>query len=247
MNIKKIVYFPKLLFLALFCAYLGYWIVIEFPAFLFSYKHQNANLVIYSDKPIPPNIHEISNQVLLRLEKSSIFNTHKKYCVYIANDRWRWILLSYPANFTTALGGFNAGFHGNAFIRPSVISENRIIPPGSHLLDADQRDLVYFITHEVVHALLYDEVGYISNFVNYPKWFQDGYPDYIAKRSFDFNENLRQFKNNDKRLSVQSGLYVRYHLYVAYLMDVKGYTLKEIIKNVPAEPDIMRSLESIAI
>jgi len=237
----------KLLLLFLFLTFLGYWFLIEFPSFLFSHKHQNANLVIYSDKPIPSNIKEISNEVLLRLKNSSIFNKNKTYAVYISNDSWRWMLLSYPANLTTRLGGFNAGFRGNAFIRPSVISENKIIPPGSYLLDAEQRDLVYFITHEVVHALLYDEVGYISNFINYPRWFQDGYPDYIAKNSFDFENNLMQFKSNKKRLTVQSGLYVRYHLYVAYLMDIKGFTIKEIIMDIPDESDIVHSLESFSL
>ncbi len=234
-----------LLFLSV--TFSGYWLLIEFPSFLFSHQYQNSNLVIHSDKPIPSNINGITNEVLSRLEKSSIFDTNKTYAVYIANDRWRWALLSFPANLTTRLGGFNAGFHGNAFIRPSVISENRIIPPGSYLLDAEQRDLTYFITHEVVHALLYDEVGYISNFVDYPRWFQDGYPDYIAKNSFDFENNLIQFKKNEKRLSAQSGLYVRYHLYIAYLMDIRGYTIREIIGNTPRESDIVRALESLSL
>jgi len=240
----KYLKFSLLFFLLIF---LSYWLLIEYPSFLFSHRHQNANLVIYSDKPIPPNISEISDEVLFRLKKSSLFNKNKTYVVHISNDRWRWMLLSYPADFSTRIGGFNAGFHGNAFIRPSAISENRIIPPGSYLLDAEQRDLVYFITHEIVHRLLYDEVGYISNFVNYPRWFQDGYPDYIAKSSFDFRNNLAQFKSNDRRLTVQSGLYVRYHLYVAYLMDIKGYSIREIIRNTPDESDIIRSLESLSL
>lgn len=237
----------KLLLLFLVLTFLGYWSLIEFPSFLFSHKYQNANLVLYSDKPIHSNIVKITGEVLLRLNKSSLFNVNKTYEVYISNDIWRWNLLSYPANLTTRLGGFNAGFHGNTFIRPSIISENKIIPPGNNLLDAKQRDLVYFITHEIVHGVLYDEAGYISNFINYPRWFQDGYPDYIAKKSFDFKDNLMQFKRNEKRLTVQSGLYVRYHLYMAYLMDIKKYSIKEIIKKIPDESDIVHSLESLSL
>ena len=67
--------------------------------------------------------------------------------MYIANDFWRWTLSSFPSFWTTKLGGINAGFHGNAFIRPSVIAENRITTPTDEpLLDAKQRDLVYFIS-----------------------------------------------------------------------------------------------------
>ena len=235
----------KLLLLFIFLLFLGYWSLIEFPSFLFSHKYKNANLTVYSDKPIPSSIERITDEVLIRLNKSSLFNKDRTYSVYISNEIWRWNLISYPANLTTGVGGFNAGFHGNAFIRPSIISENKIIPPGSYILDAKQRDLVYFITHEVMHALLYDEVGYISNFIKYPKWFQEGYPDYIAKENFNFKNNLMQFKKNEKRLTVQSGLYVRYHLYMTYLIDIKKQSIQEIIKNTPKESDIILSLKSL--
>ena len=65
--------------------------------------------------------------------------------------------------------------------------------------------------------------GYISNFIDLPRWLSDGYPDYIAKQSFDFESNLAQFKNNKWRLSEESGLYVRYHLFVSFLLDKYGY------------------------
>ena len=235
----------KLSFLFILVCFLSYWSLIEFPSFLFSHKYKNANLTVYSDKPIPSNIKIITNEVLIRLNKSSLFNKDRTYSVYISNDIWRWNLIAYPAVLTTGVGGFNAGFHGNTFIRPSIISENKIIPPGSYILDAEQRDLVYFITHEIMHALLYDEVGYISNFISYPKWFQEGYPDYIAKENFNFKSNLMQFKNNEKRLTVKSGLYVRYHLYMAYLIDIKKQSIQEIIKNTPKESDIVHSLKSL--
>ena len=73
----------KLLLLFLLLTFLSYWSLIEFPSFLFSYKYQNANLILYSDKPIHSNIEKITDEVLLRLNKSSLFNVNNTYAVYI--------------------------------------------------------------------------------------------------------------------------------------------------------------------
>jgi len=43
------------------------------------------------------------------------------------------------------------------------------------------------------------------------------------------------------------GVYVRLHLYVAYLMNIKGYTIKGIIKNIPDESYIVHSVESFSL
>tara|TARA_R110002072_G_scaffold301977_1_gene483197 strand:- start:1113 stop:1367 length:255 start_codon:yes stop_codon:yes gene_type:complete len=79
----------KLLLLFIFLIFLGYWSLIEFPSFLFSHKYKNANLTVYSDKPIPSNIEEITDEVLMRLNKSSLFNKDRTYSIYISNDMWR--------------------------------------------------------------------------------------------------------------------------------------------------------------
>jgi hypothetical protein len=93
--------------------------------------------------------------------------------------------------------------------------------------------------------LLFDEVGYIANFSKLPVWLQEGYPDYIAKRSFDFDKNLTQFNNNEWRLTTRSGLYVRYHLYMSYLIDKKGFAIGDIFKQIPNESQIIEGLKAL--
>ncbi len=221
----------------------GYWSILEFPSFLYSHKYINNNLVIYSDKKLPENIKLITDKVLLRLKKSELYNSETLYKVHIPTEYWRWGIVSVPIRYQH-VGAFCIGYNHNVFFRPSIISENRIIPPSGKLADAQERDLVYFITHELGHAMIYDRVGVIANFTDLPQWLQEGYPDYIAKEYFDFEDNLQQFRNDEWRLTEESGLYVRYHLFVSLLIDKKGYTLEELLKNAPNKVEVMNILKS---
>ena len=221
----------------------GYWSILEFPSFLYSHKYINKNLVIHSDEVLPQNIKSITDEVLIRLKKSELYSPNKTYNVYIPTDYWRWGLVSMPIGYQH-VGAFCIGYNHNVFFRPSVIAENRIIPPWGELADSKERDLVYFIAHELGHAMIFDRVGVISNFTELPQWMQEGYPDYIAKESFDFEDNLQQFKNNEWRLTEESGLYVQYHLFVSLLIDKKGYKLEELLKNAPSKAEVIKILES---
>ncbi len=222
----------------------GYLYILEFPSFLYSYKYINNNLAIYSDKELPKNIKLITDEVLLRLKESETYNSDAIYKVHIPTEYWRWAIATIPIRYQNAGAFCFPGYNHNIFFRPSVISENRIIPPSGKLADAQERDLIYFITHEVGHAMMYDRVGVIAHYRDLPKWLREGYPDYIAKKSFDFEDNLKQFKNNEWRLTEKSGLYVQYHLFVSLLIDKKGYTLDELLKNAPSKVELIKILES---
>lgn len=217
-----------------------YLLCLEYPSFLFDFKHANQNVEIYSDRPLPSNIRELSEAVLARVSASPFFRRDQRYRVYISHESWRWRFLS---GFRSQVGGLNyCMFRNNSFIRPSVISENRIIPPGSYLADAQERDLVYFISHEIAHGMMRDEIGLLAYYLSLPNWLEEGFSDYTAKRSFDFAENLKQFKDNQRRLTEASGLYVRFHLYLSYLLDVKGQSLEGLLESAPEEGAIVGEL-----
>jgi len=221
----------------------AFWALIEFPSFLYSYKYTNDNLVIYSDNEIPNNIEKITNDVLYRLKKSSLYKPDNVYRVHLPTKYWRWALVTLPINYQN-IGGFCTGFRRNVFMRPTDIANNKILFPGIELADLNERDLTYFITHEIGHAMVIDQIGLIEHMTQLPRWLEDGYPDYIAKKTFDFGDNLAQYKRNEWRLTKESGLYVRYHLFVAYLMDKKGDSIEYILKKIPDETAINEALAS---
>ena len=58
------------------------------------------------------------------------------------------------------------------------------------------------------------------------RWQVEGYADYVAKAgAFDFEKTLAAFKAGTRELDPKrSGLYLRYHLLVAYLLDHQATT-----------------------
>lgn len=220
--------------------FFSYSLVLSFPSFLFEYYHKNENIFIYSDKPLSKNINSLSNKILDRVKISNYYDSSEIYRVYISNSSWRWKLVS---NRLRDAGGVNYSlFRGNSFIRPSNIDDNRIILPGKNLADAEVRDLIYFISHEIAHGMMAKKLGVLS-FTSIPHWLKEGYADYVAKESFDFEKNIEQYIANEWRLTTESGLYVRYHLMLAYLINHKGMSLKKIMANPPNEQDILSELD----
>lgn len=155
----------------------------------------------------------------------------------ISNENWRWRFI---ANLRPDAGGFNIEVcPNNSFIRPSAIVENRIVPPHATMADAEERDLAYFISHEITHGMMVNHNGLFTSLSKTQSWIKEGYADLIGKKSFDYESNLTQLKSKEKRLQVSSGLYVRYHLALVYLMEKKGMSLTDIVdKNPSLEPVI---------
>ena len=239
---KRTLKWGGIILLSIITAYIA---VIEYPSFLFSNSHTNRNVVIYSDKALDSNIDSISDDIVDRIKKSDYYNDNELYQVYISNDYWRWSLLS---NSAQNAGGINyCLFQNNSFIRPSVIQENRIIPPGDGLADAKQRDLVYFISHEIAHGMMCSEAGHSKMWLSAPLWLREGYADYVGKETFNFADNHAQFIRGEHRLTEASGLYVRYHLYVAYLLDYKGFSIDTLISNPPSIEMVESELANLSI
>lgn len=210
--------------------------ILLFPSFLYSYEHKNKNLNIYCDEKFPENINHISNEVLNRIEKSEYFDKDHEYNVFISNKSWRWKLVSHVVS---DVGAVNFSLYpSSSFVRPSIISENRIIPPGNGLADANERDLIYFISHEIAHGMMAIKLGFFVFNFKTEHWIKEGYADHIGKKSFDFRANFHQFLIGEKRLTEESGLYVRYHLFLFYLLNDQKLNMKEIVRNNPPQKNV---------
>lgn len=218
----------------------AYTMMIFFPSFLYAYEYKNGNVKIYSDQKLPSNIDGLTLSILERIRKSAYFNAQDEYKVFISNETWRWRLV---ANLRPHAGGFNIELRPNhSFIRPSVIAENRILPPRGSLADAEDRDLAYFISHEITHGMMVNAIGLSTSLFKTQTWIKEAYADMIGKKSFDYAGNLAQLKADEKRLQISSGLYVRYHLALVYLLEKKGMSFPEIIKNNPKLEEVTQEM-----
>ena len=132
---------------------------------------------------------------------------------------------------------------GNIYIRASDIESNRLIPLGSELYDAQVRPLSYFIAHEATHIMDSRAFGRFAA-LQYPSWLREGYADYIAKAGeFDYEDNLAMLRKNELFLDPRrSGLYRRYHLLVATLLDQQRLSVRQVYASPPDEEYLLRRL-----
>jgi hypothetical protein len=120
-------------------------------------------------------------------------------------------------------------FVGNVFIRPSNIVHDRVIGPSGHEKPGE-RTLAYFIAHEVTHAMTGDRVGR-WRYAHLAAFQLEGYADRVAfDHHLDLPAGRAALLRDDAEMGPsRSGLYKRYELMVAYLLQRRGMTVDELL------------------
>ena len=188
------------------------------------------NLTLYSDQPFAP---ESGQRVLelaeAKLAQSPLYSAEQKHLVFICNARWRQRLF-----FTYVYGAGGVNYYPlttNVFLRNSIIEENCLIGPSGNRTSGE-RTLDYFIAHEITHTLTGQAVGGIA-YHRLPQWKREGYADYVGKgAAFNYDEAKQAFLANDPKMDwAKSGLYWRFHLLVAHLLDKQHWSVQRVLED----------------
>lgn len=222
---------------------LGYLAVLAFPRPLFAHHLVHGDWEVWSDRPIDPAIGAVLDDAARRLATSELHRPRDRFRVFFCNSPWRLWLFS--QHFSTGMGGeADTWLTRNIYIRASDIAANRIHSPGpGPILDAADRPLSYFVAHEATHILESRAFGRLV-MVRHPKWLTEGYADYVGKGGdFDLEGNRRLLKADSALLDYgRSGLYRRYHLEVAWLLDRRGLTARQVFAAPLPEAAVLREL-----
>jgi hypothetical protein len=118
----------------------------------------------------------------------------------------------------------------NVFLRDAAIEHNRLISPGGRPVPG-ARTLDYFVAHELTHELTGRLVGPLG-FYKLPQWIREGYADYVGKGTdFQYAEARQAFLAGVPEMDFQrSGLYWRFNLLVAYLLDHEHWTVDRLLR-----------------
>lgn len=211
-----------------------------FPYPFFRHQARSNNISVYSDRSISPQIFPILGDVEQRLHKSPLDDSRLQHRIFICNDTWLFIFF---ANTGYHAGGVNkAWLNRYIFLRRAEIQRNRLIGPSGNEVPGD-RTLAYFIAHEIVHTLEVHRLGRYG-FVRLPAWKREGYADYVARDpGFVFTEQLPAFQRNAYEMDPKrSGLYLRYQLFVTYLLDEEQLAPHEMLTGPSDETTIGRQL-----
>jgi hypothetical protein len=216
------------------------WIALALhPDPLFAYTAERANVTLHAREPFPPETGALLDDVIRRISRSPLYDGTRQQHVYLCDSKALYGLF--------ALRGYRSGgvtqmlLGRNAFIRPSSLERNVVFGP-SGAPKQPERTLAYFIAHELTHAMTADHLGGLKA-RRLAAFQREGYADYVAfARPVDFRVGREAILRDAPEMSVQrSGLYRRYELLTAYLLERRGMTVDELlagplpVKDVEAE------------
>jgi len=223
----------------------SYWVLLCFPQPFFSSSVEANNLVLYSDRSFTPEAgRKILETVEARLAASPLYSARDRHAAFVCNAAWRQRLFF---NRNYGVGGVNQyPFTTNVFLRNALIDDNRLISPSGNQVPGD-RTLDYFIAHEITHTLTVRAIGWIW-YYKLAQWVREGYADYVAKGpSFDFEQARTEFLAGAPEMDWrQSGLYLRYHLLVAYLLDKQHWSVQRLLESPPEQGVVEAELRGSA-
>ncbi|MEO8660820.1 MAG: hypothetical protein ABI693_20280 [Bryobacteraceae bacterium] len=204
------------------------------PHPLFPHAVKANNITLHSDVPLPePAARHVLELSLRKLERSPLYSSNHGYSVFLCNAPWRQRLLF---NKDYGVGGVAPyPISPNVFLRDARIQDNRLIAPSGKPVAGD-RTLDYFIAHEITHQLTGQAIGPLR-YYQLPQWVREGYADYIGKGdTFHYNEARQAFLDHKPEMDWnRSGLYRRFHLLVAYLLDQQHWSVGRLLANPPSQ------------
>lgn len=219
----------------------AYLVLLAYPQPLFAYELTHAGLTVHADAPIPEAMRGTLERVRARLDRSPLDDRAWTPQIFICNSPWRFALF---ARQHYRVGGVADGFVGqHVFLRESDMHHDRLIGPSGQPVAAD-RPLSYFIAHELMHIATVRHVGR-ARYARMPQWVDDGYADYVAK-DIDLSAALAEFKEGTRALDPsRSGLYLRYHLMVAYLLEKKQVSITSLMASPPERGALEQELHAL--
>lgn len=232
--------FRKLLLIGVLAtgAYLA---LLNSPEPLFAHRLTNGGVVLHADVPISGAMDKTLAQVSTRLLTSRIYDASTPTHVFLASDPKRFALFARQNYKVGGVADWVVGQH--VFLGASDMEHNRMLTSDGE--PVEDRPLSYFIAHEAMHIALARYTGRLV-YSQLPTWLDEGYADYIA-RDIDYKDALAKMREGHPDLDPsESGLFTRYHLMVAFLIEYRGRTIESLLENIPDRPSVERELMTVS-
>jgi len=227
-----------LAFVTLGVAYLA---LLVYPQPLFAYELNHVGITLHATRPIPAAMRTTLERARVRLDRAGLKETSLPSHVFICEPRW---LFAVFARGNYQVGAVADGFVGrHVYLRESDMDSDRLIGPSGNRVAAD-RPLSYFIAHELMHIAHARALGRVG-YARMPRWADDGHADYVA-RDIDLAAAWRGFKAGARELNpAQSGLYLRYHLMVAFMLQRQGMSVSDLVRTAVSREAVEQHLSTL--
>lgn len=200
-----------------------YLLAICYPQPFFPYSVRDDNIRLYSTVPISPNADFLLKEVQTRLAASPAYDHRVEQRIFICGSAAEFAFFT---NFAVKSSGLTYVYlNRNIFLRPSDISQNRLINYSGRKV-MDDRTLVYYMAHEVTHSQTVSYIG-VRSYHGLPKWLREGYADYVGKGHDSFLNLQKKFEDCSYQTNRE---YLGYELMTAYLLDIRSVGLRDLLE-----------------
>ncbi len=197
------------------------------PQPLFAYSARGGNIVLHARRPFPPATQPLLQDVLRRVSASPLYDSRRVHDVFLCDTPGLYAFLT--------LGAYKSGgltqtmLNGHSFIRPYDIDRGTVFDRNGQVKTGG-RSLAYYIAHEVTHALTADRIGR-WRYRHLAPFQTEGYADRVAfARPLDLPAEREALIRGAPEMNPrQSGLYRRYELLVADLLDRRGLSVDQLL------------------
>jgi hypothetical protein len=219
----------------------GYGALLLHPQPLFAFSARDATIVLHAREPLPAEVQGVLADARRRVEASPFYDPTATYDAFLCDDVRTFTAFTLWNRGAGAVSQWD--LTGNIFLRPSHVERNRLVGRSGNETPGE-RTLSYFIAHEVTHTMLARRIGRLR-YARLQRWQVEGYADYVGKAGeFDFEKTLAAFRAGTRELDPKrSGLYLRYHLLVAYLLDRQGMSAETLLGGPIPQDRIERALK----
>lgn len=177
------------------------------PQPLFAHTLERGPVVLYAREPLGADAGPMLDEVLRRVSRSPFFDAKQRYSVFLCDSHTLFRFLTVAPKGR----GITSPF-GNVFIDPGA-------------RHAGDRDLEYFVAHELTHAMVQRRLGYFSQ-RKLAAFQREGYADYVAFAD-----------------TPASGPYSHYRELVSHLLERRGLTAEQLLAKPLDRARVERDLE----
>jgi hypothetical protein len=219
---------PAALLVACGVAYVA---LLVHPQPLFAYSLARGNVTLHARTPFPVEAGPILDDALARVRRSPLYDPAVPHHVYFCPSA---AFYSFFATGKRRSRGVTLDYlNGNVFIGPSSIEKNEVYGPSGRPAGPD-RPLAYFLAHEITHHMTSATIGRLAYF-RLPAWVREGYADYVGRAApVDLSSETERLRNGDRDFDPhRSGLYLRYRLEVAWLLERERASVLDLLHAPP--------------
>lgn len=218
--------------------------IVAYPEPLHAYHVEHGQLRLHADRPFN---HDKGRAMLAEVERRlaaappELRDPDSIYRVIVSNSEWRR-RLTFLWNY--GAGGVNYYPLGGAvFIRQADIDAG-VVQRGDGTPVPAPRTLAYYAGHEIGHSLVGKRIGALANW-ELPVWIREGLADYVGfGGEVDIDALMGALRAGDPDLDPQrSGLYARYRLLVAYLLEREGWSVDRLLESGLSQAEAERMLD----